>query len=210
MEFLNLDHRIMPVPVDYVRELYDYISELYAEIEDLNGKLARSGNQFYQRDAAAMGKKWQELNIEFGTLQREKIENEARLQAEIDRLTFLNQQLAADLDIAEARLKGMVAVEVVENKPKRALPERDSNGKFSAAKSREEIAMEHHEKGYRNTEIAQMMGVSPDTIARYLRNYSQKQEEMFKQKLAISAKYDSEKEEISDRNFEEYGFSCVF
>lgn len=208
MEFLNLDHRLLPVPVDYVRELYDYISELYTEIEDLNGKLAKAGNHFYQRDAAKMGAEWNNLNIEFGKMQREKIENEAKLQAEIDRLTFLNQQLAADLDIAEARLKGMVAVEVVDNKPSRMLPERAANGTFKApVKSKEQLAFEYSSQGLKNTEIAGLLDVSPDTVARYIRKVNQQKAESERLRQIAMNEENEKKSADWEYQFETYGFT---
>lgn len=208
MDFINLDHRVLPLPVDYVRQLYDHISELYDEINDLNGKLARSGNQYYQRDAAAMGKQWQELNIEFGTLQREKIANEAKLQAEIDRLTFLNQQLQADLDVAEARLSGMVAVEVVDKPKTSYLPDRNANGTFkSVPKTREQLAAEYHAQGLKNTEIAGLLGVNPDTVRRYLQRFEQKKAETERLlQLEVKAQ-DDKKESERWQNFETYGFT---
>lgn len=208
MEFINLDHRLLPLPVEYVRELYDYISELYSEIEDLNSKLAKAGNHFYQRDAAKMGQQWQELNIQFGKLQAESIAEKAALQAEIDRLTFQNRQLAADLEVMEARLSGMVAVEVVDKPKTSYLPDRNANGTFkSVPKTREQLAAEYHAQGLKNTEIAGLLEVSPDTVARYLRKFNQLQAEN-ERRLQIEMQTANDKKDAERwQNFETYGFT---
>lgn len=212
-------------PRSYTRALQDYamtqdniISSMEQKIYDLEHKLARTGNQFYQKDAGKWGKEWTNINIEFGKLQREKIESEARLQAEriaaearlqaeIDRLKYLNEQLQTELEVMEARLQGMVAIEVVDNKPKRALPERDSSGRFSApVKSREEITMEYHDKGYRNTEIAQLMGVTPETVARYLKNFAKKQERAYQARIETAQQSSLTSDTLALQTLENCGF----
>lgn len=150
----------------YTRELQDHALELEDALAEAQDELATSSNQALQRRAAIWAEKWQELNIEIGQLSREKIETEAKLNAEIERLQreveWLNKQLEQYED--------------TDNRPNRKNQPRDATtGRFKSSipeGNKKTVAYQMHLQGYSNLQIAQKLDVSPETVKRYIRAMS--------------------------------------
>ena len=148
----------------YTRELQDHALELEDELAEALDELATSSNQALQRRAAIWAEKWQDLNIEIGQLSREKIENEAKLNAEIERLQrevdYLEQQLEQ-----YKRADNPVKAPIISGRdPKTgrfdtSIPARDKPYKAWLMK----------EQGYNPTQIAVKLNISKDTAKRYIR-----------------------------------------
>lgn len=199
---------------NYTRKLQEYAKqqdELIAiqegQIYDLEKKLAKTGNQYYQKDAGKWGKAWTDLNIKYGQLHAEKIASEAKLQAEIDRLRYQLQQVQMDLEAAESR-NAILDQPVPEDSKITFLPNRNPDGTFKTVpKTKEQLAGEYHRQGLKKTEIAEMLGVSPDTVARYIRKCNQAIAESEKIKAEEMRLEEEKKENERWENFEAYGFT---
>lgn len=165
-KYKNLDGSIHLGLLGYTRELQDHALELEDELAEALDELATSSNQALQRRAAIWAEKWQDLNIEIGQLSREKIENEAKLNAEIERLQreveWLNRQLEQYED--------------ADNHPNRRNQPRDeTTGRFKSSipdGNKKTVAYQMHLQGYSNLQIAQKLDVSPETVKRYIRSMS--------------------------------------
>lgn len=149
----------------YTRELQDHALELEDALAEAQDELATSSNRALQKRAAIWSEKWQDLNIEIGQLSREKIENEAKLNAEIERLQreveWLNQQLE--------QCEGS-------NRPNRKNQPRDeTTGRFRSSipdGNKKVVAYQMHLQGHSNIQIAQKLDVSVETVKRYIRAMS--------------------------------------
>lgn len=148
---------------EYFKELDKYVDKLEEHIDKLEEELAKSGNKYYQRDAAEMSKKWLELNIRFGEVERAKITLESKLNAEIERKEKEIQYLQEQLEYYEA-----------EEKPVTSKKRDKFSGRFvSDIPKKEKVTQCYllHKKGYNNSQIGRRLNLSPDTVRKYLAEY---------------------------------------
>lgn len=149
--------------LNYTRELQEHSLDLESENLRLHKQLAKSGNQYYQRDSARWGEKWQQKCIEVGELKQQLIELEAEKDAEINRLRHEIDYLQEQLDIYQQ----------AENPPKKQQARDERTGRFvskvpDADKPYQAWLMDS--QGYGTAQIAAKLGVSGDTVKRYIRS----------------------------------------
>lgn len=150
-------------PTQYFIRLDAYAAWLEEQVLHLQRERAQSGNKFYQQDAKEWGKQWNELQRKFGKLQAEKITLEAEKDAEIRRLKLENEYLQEQLE----------AYEEAEN-PKSQRKRNNKTGQFVADMPKLDKmwkAYDMDRRGYKHTQIARELNISPETVKRYIRDY---------------------------------------
>lgn len=160
--YKSLDGWLLP-GVAYFRELQEHALKLEKENVDLRKRLGIDGNQWYQRDAAEWGRKWQEKCVEVGEVRQQMIEQAAEKDAEILRLKHEIEYLQDQLEMYQK----------AENPPKKQMNRDIRTGRFvskvaDADKPYQAWLMDR--QGYGTAQIAAKLNVSADTIRRYIRS----------------------------------------
>ena len=137
--------------------------QMEQEIAKLKEQLAVSGSRALQDRAEEWSKQWQDINIETGKLKRQLIELESQKDAEIARLQYQVEYLEQQLSIYQQ----------AEN-PQKKKPARDEQtGRFTSSvpdRDKPFRAWMMDQQGYGTAQIAAKLGVSADTVKRYVRS----------------------------------------
>lgn len=147
----------------YFKALQAHALEMEHELDRLRKQLAVSGNKYYQRDAAKWGEEWQRKCIESGELKRQLIELEAEKNVEIRRLQHENEYLQEQIETYQR----------AEHPPKRKQARDGRTGRFMSSVpdgDKPFRAWLMDSQGYGTAQIAAKLGVSADTVKRYIRS----------------------------------------
>lgn len=161
-QYKSLDGWLMP-GIAYFRKLQEHAMQMEQEIAKLKEQLAVSGSRALQDRAEEWSKQWQDINIETGKLKRQLIELESQKDAEIARLQYQVEYLEQQLSIYQQ----------AEN-PQKKKPARDEQtGRFTSSvpdRDKPFRAWMMDQQGYGTAQIAAKLGVSADTVKRYVRS----------------------------------------
>lgn len=132
------------------------------ELAKLREQLAVSGSRALQERAEKWASEWQVKCIEVGELKKELIELESQKNAEISRLGHEIEYLERQLEIYQKA-----------EHPNRIQRGRDpKTGRFNAsipASDKPARAYLMHRQGYSTAQIAVKLGISGDSVKRYIR-----------------------------------------
>lgn len=161
--YKNLDGSLHIGLLNYTRQLQEYAIEMEDYAIELEEKLAVSGNRALQDRAEEWSKQWQDINIETGKLKRQLIELESQKDAEIARLQH-------EVEYLEEQLQQYKQAE----NPVKKTPARDGKtGRFTSSipdADKPFRAWLMDQQGYGTAQIATKLGVSGDTVKRYIRS----------------------------------------
>lgn len=174
--YKSLDGWLLP-GTGYFKKLQEHALRMEREIAELKEQLAVSGSQALQKRAEKWSEEWQDKCIEVGELQKRLIELESQKDAEIMRLQYQVEHLEEQLEQYQR----------AENPVKKASQRgRDpKTGRFNTsipASNKPFKAWLMKEQGYNTAQIAVKLGVSGDTVKRYIR-----EQEADRKKAGISS-----------------------
>lgn len=159
--YKRLDGWIVP-GIAYLRELQEHALQMEQELAKLREQLAVSGSRALQERAEKWASEWQVKCIEVGELKKELIELESQKDAEINRLTHEIEYLEQQLEIYQKA-----------EHPNRTQRGRDpKTGRFNTsvpASDKPSRAYLMHRQGYSTAQIAVKLGISGDSVKRYIR-----------------------------------------
>lgn len=170
--YKSLDGWLIP-GVGYFKALQEHALDMEREIVSLNRQLSKSGNKYYQRDAAKWGEEWQRKCIEAGEMKRQLIELEAEKDAEIRRLQN-------EVDYLQEQLEEYQAAQQPNSQRKR----NSKNGQFMADIPKAEKMRQAYElsrKGCTLTQIANKLDITSETVKKYIAEFGRKQQEQWLQ-----------------------------
>lgn len=160
---INLDGKLFRPGMDYIREL-DYAYQCAVRrIHELEEIIARSGNHFLQKDAGEWQKENRELKQKNASLQAKIIEMNAEHKMEM--LEVTNRA-----DYYERKYKDMIDANsrtVNSSRDKKSGQFRRSDG-LSGLEVRQK-ALEMHDRHIPYAEIGRKLGISVDTVKKYIR-----------------------------------------
>lgn len=148
---------------EYWVRLDAYAAWLEQTVATLQEQLARDGNQYYRRDAAKWGQKWQDKCIEAGELRSQLITQKAEYEAELRRKDL-------EIEYLQERLETYEEAEQPQSQRKR----NSKTGRFVSDLPRKEKvwkAWDMNRRGYRISQIARELNISSETAKRYIREY---------------------------------------
>lgn len=161
--YKNLDGWFMPGS-GYFRALQEHALQMEQELTKLREQLAVSGSRALQERAEKWAVEWQQKCIQVGELQKQLIEMESQKDAEINRLRHEIAYLEHQIEMyqrAENPGKGTISRE---RDPK--------TGRFNTSVPQSDKpfrAWMMDRQGYSTAQIAVKLGVSGDTVKRYIR-----------------------------------------
>lgn len=149
--------------INYFKALQEHALQMEQEIDRLQEQLAVSGSRALQERAEKWAVEWQQKCIQVGELQKQLIEVESQKDSEIMRLQYQVEYLEQQLDIYQkAEKPGKHTIQRARD-PK--------TGRFNSVPASDKPfqAWLMHQQGYSNSQIAYKLGISADTVARYIR-----------------------------------------
>lgn len=149
--------------IEYWVRLDTYAAWLERTVATLQEQLARDGNQYYRRDAAKWGQKWQDKCIEAGELQSQLITQKAEYEAELRRKDL-------EIEYLQEQLEAYEEAEQPQSQRKR----NSQTGRFVSDLPRKEKvwkAWDMNRRGYRISQIANELRIHTETVKRYIREY---------------------------------------
>ena len=159
--YRRLDGWIMP-GTGYLRELQDHALQMEQELAKLREQLAVSGSRALQERAEKWAVEWQQKCIQVGELQKQLIEMESQKNAEISRLGHEIEYLEQQLEMYQKA-----------ERPARTPRGRDpKTGRFNTsipASDKPSKAYLMHRQGFDTAQIAVKLGISGDSVKRYIR-----------------------------------------
>ena len=159
--YKNLDGWFMP-GLGYFKKLQEHALQIEQELTELREQLAVSGSRALQERAEKWAVEWQQKCIQVGELQKQLIEMESQKDAEINRLTHEIEYLEQQLEIYQKA-----------EHPNRIQRGRDpKTGRFNTsipASDKPSKAYLMHRQGYSTAQIAVKLGISGDSVKRYIR-----------------------------------------
>lgn len=148
---------------EYWVRLDVYAAWLEQTVAGLRKQLAENGNQYYRRDAAKWGQKWQDKCIEMGELKSQMITQKAEYEAELRRKDL-------EIEYLQEQLEAYEEAEQPHSQRKR----NSQTGRFVSDLPRKEKvwkAWDMNRRGYRISQIARELNIHAETVKRYIREY---------------------------------------
>lgn len=136
----------------YTRDLQNHALALEEEIYHLQEELAKSGSHYYMKEAAMIGQHWTEVNLQLG-----------ELQGQIRRLELENEYLQEKLQEYQQAEKP--------DKQRQSRPRDVKTGQFVSVPASQKPFQAYlmDKQGYSVSQIAVKLGVSNDSVKRYIR-----------------------------------------
>lgn len=149
--------------IEYWVRLDAYAAWLEQAVARLRKQNAEDGNQYYRRDAAKWGQKWQDKCIEMGELKSQMITQKAEYEAELRRKDL-------EIEYLQEQLEAYEEAEQPQSQRKR----NSQTGRFVSDLPRKEKvwrAWDMNRREYRISQIARELNISSETAKRYIREY---------------------------------------